>query len=141
MRGNPGTAARAPRAGAVGPPLDGLTDSEYTPNRSDPFGVSYEMATYRRTLDLTLPRGQSAFLWGPRKTGKSTLLRQSFPRSVRFDLLDTRLLLELTRAPWSLTERVRALDPAARANPIIIDEVQRVPPLLDEVHRLMKTTA
>ena len=96
------------------------------------------MATYRRTLDLTLPRGQSAFLWGPRKTGKSTLLRKSFPRSARFDLLDTRLLLELTRAPWSLTERVRALGPAGRAAPIIIDEVQRVSPLLDEVHRLIE---
>ena len=48
------------------------------------------------------------------------------------------MLLELTRAPWSLTERVRALDPAARAHPIIIDEVQRVPPLLDEVHRLIE---
>ena len=96
------------------------------------------MEQYRRTLDLTLPRGQSAFLWGPRKTGKSTLLRQSFPRSARFDLLDTRVLLELTRAPWRLAERVRALDPAVRANPIIIDEVQRVPPLLDEVHRMIE---
>ena len=138
MRGNPGAAECASRVGAGGRALDGLTDSEYTPNRSDPFGVSYEMAAYRRILDLTLPRGQSAFLWGPRKTGKSTLLRQSFPRSARFDLLDTRLLLELTRAPWGLTERVRALSPAARANPIIIDEVQRVPPLLDEVHRMIE---
>ncbi len=138
MRGNPGAAECAPRVGAGGRALDGLAKSEYTPNQFDPFGVSYEMASYRRILDLTLPRGQSAFLWGPRKTGKSTLLRQSFPRSARFDLLDTRLLLELTRAPWGLTERVRALSPAARANPIIIDEVQRVPPLLDEVHRLIE---
>lgn len=47
--------------------------------------MSDELAPYRRTLELTLPRGQSAFLWGPRKTGKSTLLRRLFPRSARFD--------------------------------------------------------
>ena len=93
---------------------------------------------YSRTLDLDLPRGQSAFLWGPRKTGKSTLLRRRFPLSARFDLLDTRLMLELTRAPWTLTERVRALSSAQRGRPILIDEVQKVPALLDEVHRLIE---
>ena len=96
------------------------------------------MALYSRTLCIDLPAGQSAFLWGPRKTGKSTLLRERFPGSARFDLLDTRLMLELTRAPWTLAERVRALDDAVRADPVIIDEVQRVPALLDEVHRLIE---
>ena len=93
---------------------------------------------YLRALSLDLPPGQSAFLWGPRKTGKSTLLRRSFPHSAYFDLLDTHLLLELTRAPWTLVERVRALDPAIRTRPIVIDEVQKVPALLDEVHRLIE---
>ena len=96
------------------------------------------MALYSRTLCIDLPAGQSAFLWGPRKTGKSTLLRERFPGSARFDLLDTRLMLELTRAPWTLAERVLALDDAVRADPVIIDEVQRVPALLDEVHRLIE---
>ena len=96
------------------------------------------MRQYSRKLRIDLPRGQSAFLWGPRKTGKSTLLRQQFPHSIRFDLLDTRLLLELTRAPWTLSERVRAFDRAATANPIVIDEVQKVPAILDEVHRLIE---
>ena len=126
------------RAGTDSETLDDPSSSEYIPNESDLFGMSDELAPYRRTLDLTLPRGQSAFLWGPRKTGKSTLLRRLFPRSARFDLLDTRLLLEFTRAPWSLADRVRALSPAVRAEPIIIDEVQKVPPLLDEVHRLIE---
>ena len=94
---------------------------------------------YPRTLGIELPSGQSAFLWGPRKTGKSTLLRQQFARSARFDLLDTRLLLEFTRAPWTFAERVRALDASTRAHPIIIDEVQKVPALLDEVHRLIES--
>ena len=60
------------------------------------------MAQYIRTLRMDLPPKQSAFLWGPRKTGKSTLLRKLFPQSARFDLLETRLLLEWTRAPWTL---------------------------------------
>ena len=96
------------------------------------------MTQYLRTLRLGLPQGQSAFLWGPRKTGKSTLLRQQLPQSVRFDLLDTRLLLEFTRAPWKLPERLQAFDPTVLVNPIVIDEVQRAPALLDEVHRLIE---
>ena len=93
---------------------------------------------YSRTLRLDLPRGQSAFLWGPRKTGKSTLLRGLFPKAARFDLLDTRLLLEFTRAPWAFSERVAAFDQVTRANPIIVDEVQKAPAVLDEVHRLIE---
>ena len=97
------------------------------------------MAHYERQLTIDLPAGQSAFLWGPRKTGKSTLLRLRFPAATCFDLLDTRLMLELMRAPWRLRERTRALDAAARAQPIVLDEVQKVPALLDEVHRLIES--
>ena len=92
------------------------------------------MAQYLRSLAINLPVGQSAFLWGPRKTGKSTLLRHLFPHAAHFDLLDTRLLMECTRAPWTLRERALALDDARRAQPVVIDEVQKVPALLDEVH-------
>jgi len=95
-------------------------------------------AMYPRSLRMDLPPGQSAFLWGPRKTGKSTFLRHRFPSSIRFDLLDTRLLLELTRAPWTLSERRRAFDPERRSLPIVLDAVQKVPALLDEVHRLIE---
>ena len=94
---------------------------------------------YQRLLDIDLPERQSAFLWGPRKVGKSTLLRQRFPQAARFDLLDTRLLLELTRAPWRLRERIQALPAAVRAQPIVVDEVQKVPELLDEVHGLIES--
>ena len=45
----------------------------FTPKNDDYFGVHFEMVMYRRTLRLELPPGQSAFPWGPRKTGKSTL--------------------------------------------------------------------
>ncbi len=94
--------------------------------------------SYERILSLELPKGQSAFLWGPRKTGKSTLLRERFPDAVRFDLLDTRLLLEFTRSPWALAERLAALDGPTLTSPVMIDEVQKVPAVLDEVHRLIE---
>ena len=94
---------------------------------------------YARSLRIELPRGQSAFLWGARKTGKSTLLQRRFPDSIRFDLLDTRLLLEFTRAPWSLSERIRALGRTRLERPIVIDEVQKVPAILDDVHRLIES--
>ncbi len=93
---------------------------------------------YTRVAPPDVPPGQSAFLWGPRKTGKSTLLRERFPRSARFDLLDTRLRLDLMRSPWQLGERVHALEAGARKRPIVLDEVQKVPALLDEVHRLIE---
>ncbi len=93
---------------------------------------------YARELRIDLPPGQSAFLWGARKTGKSTLLRQQFPGSIRFDLLDTHLMLELNRAPWTLGERIRAFKGWGRGMPILIDEVQKAAALLDEVHRLIE---
>ena len=96
------------------------------------------MDMYQRLLPLELPAGQSAFLWGPRKVGKSTLLRARFPGATHFDLLDTRLMLELARAPWRLRERVEAQDAGARATPVVVDEVQKVPALLDEVHGLIE---
>ena len=94
--------------------------------------------SYERILSLELPKGQSAFLWGPRKTGKSTLLRERFPEAARFDLLDTRLLLDFIRSPWALGERLGALPPDIFGSPVIIDEVQKAPALLDEVHRLIE---
>ncbi len=50
--------------------------------------------TLPRLLKIKLPKGQSAFLWGPRKTGKTTLLRAAFPDSLSYDLLQTDLFLE-----------------------------------------------
>ena len=47
-------------------------------------------------------------------------------------------MLELTRAPWTFAERVRALGAAQRGRPILVDEIQKVPALLDEVHRLIE---
>ncbi len=93
---------------------------------------------FPRTLDLKLPKGQSAFLWGPRKTGKTTYLRERFPKSRRYDLLETDLLLSLTKEPHRLREEILLMGEEERSRPIIIDEIQKVPALLDEVHGLIE---
>ena len=91
-----------------------------------------------RSLEIALPKGQSAFLWGPRKTGKTTFLKTAFPDSTVYDLLQTDLLLEYTKRPSLLRERLLAAEPKRLKEPIIIDEVQKVPQLLDEIHWLIE---
>ena len=95
------------------------------------------MTETARVLDVDLPPRQSAFLWGARKTGKSTYLRHRFPDSLRFDLLDSDLVIDLLRRPALLRERLLIQPERLLAKPVIIDEVQKVPELLDEVHRLI----
>ena len=83
---------------------------------------------------LHLPERQSFFLFGPRGTGKSTLLRHVFPDAILFDLLDLGLYSELLAHP----DRLEALALPRMPAPIVIDEIQRLPQLLDEVHRLIE---
>jgi len=61
---------------------------------------------YTRYLNLDLPKKQSAFLWGARKTGKSTYLKEKYPNAKRFDLLDSALETRFTKAPWEFREEV-----------------------------------
>jgi len=96
------------------------------------------MVRIDRALRMVLPPRQSAFLWGPRKTGKTTYLRSSFPDSLTFDLLQTDLMLELAKRPALLRERLLATPPEKLRSPVILDEVQKVPQLLDEVHWLIE---
>jgi len=91
-----------------------------------------------RLLTIKLPKGQSAFLWGPRKTGKTTFLGSAFPESLRYDLLQTDILLEFVKRPFLLREQLLAVSPKQLMEPVIIDEVQKVPQLLDEIHWLME---
>ncbi|MCC6846934.1 MAG: ATP-binding protein [Deltaproteobacteria bacterium] len=83
---------------------------------------------------VTIPRDKSFFLLGPRGTGKSTLLRQLFPDALFIDLLDLENYTELLTHPERLEARVLAADP----DRIVLDEIQRLPGLLDEVHRLIE---
>jgi len=78
---------------------------------------------------------RSFFLFGPRGTGKSTWLGQALPEAVRFDLLDTSLYLELSRDPHRL-EAIIGNRPSGSW--VVLDEIQKIPALLDEVHRLME---
>jgi uncharacterized protein len=96
------------------------------------------MNDIKRMIRINLPKGKSAFLWGPRKTGKTTYLKETFPKSLLFDLLQTDLFLDFTRRPYLLREQLLASNPQQLKEPIIIDEVQKVPQLLDEVHWLIE---
>jgi len=96
------------------------------------------MSYITRALELDLPPRQSAFLWGARKVGKSTYLRQRFPESVVYDFLRTDLLLEMSKRPALLREQLLARPGAELTSPVILDEVQKVPQVLDEVHWLIE---
>ena len=82
-----------------------------------------------RFLNIDLPLHQSAFLWGPRKTGKSTYLKTKFPDSIVYDFLRTDLFLEFSKKPSLLREQILAKDENALISPIVLDEVQKVPHL------------
>lgn len=92
----------------------------------------------KRFLEPTLPEAQSAFLWGPRKTGKTTLLRAVYPHSAVFDFLQTDLFLSCLKRPALFRELVLALSDEERSLPIIVDEVQKIPAVLDEIHWLIE---
>ncbi len=89
-----------------------------------------------RRLDLTGDlTARSVFLFGPRQTGKTTWLRQCFPESVSLNLLHGDVFLRLSREPGRLRQELATVDPAA--GPVVIDEIQKLPSLLDEVHDLI----
>lgn len=77
----------------------------------------------------------SFFLLGPRGTGKSTWIAEHFGGARTYDLLDHSECLRLERDPHQLGRELELLD---RGSWVVIDEVQKVPALLDEVHRLME---
>ncbi len=91
-----------------------------------------------RILKIDLPAKQSAFLWGPRKTGKTTYLRDVFPGSLSFDFLKTDLAFEFAKKPSLLREQLLAKNPARLNAPVVLDEVQKVPTVLDEVQWLIE---
>lgn len=91
----------------------------------------------RRLLDLKLPRRQSAFLWGPRRVGKSYWIRQNYGAAPIIDLLKSDVYAEYASRPALLRERFAAQKHAR----VVIDEIQKVPALLDEVHWLIENTS
>lgn len=77
---------------------------------------------------------ESCFFWGPRQSGKSTLLKRRFPDAPYYDLLLSDEYERLNRRPSLLREELLVRE---KNGPVIIDEVQKIPQLLDEVQWLM----
>lgn len=77
---------------------------------------------------------ESAFFWGARQTGKTTLLKMKFPNSIYIDLLLNTEFLRFNTTPYLLRQIVEAKQPQ---EPVIIDEIQRLPDLLNEIHWLI----
>ncbi len=90
---------------------------------------------YPRVLDLAkLTKKSSYFLFGPRATGKSSLIKKTLTNAIVIDLLNDDIYDQLVRRPTSLIELI--------SNPkklVVIDEIQKLPKLMDEVHRLIET--
>ena len=95
-------------------------------------------AKIKRDLQL-LPRlsGKSLFLFGPRATGKTSLIREQLENDVLIvDLLKSQFFLPLSQNPNELAAMIRAASPKF----VVIDEIQKLPILLDEIHSLIETT-
>jgi predicted AAA+ superfamily ATPase len=90
---------------------------------------------YQRALKLPEKPAQSLFLWGPRQTGKTTLLKQTYPDAWRVDLLKSDTLMRYLQRPALFREEVAAL-PAGQL--VVVDEIQKAPVLLDEIHYLIQ---
>ena len=75
-------------------------------------------------------KGETCFLWGPRQTGKSTLLKKLFPKASYYDLLLSENLIKFTKHPELFRQEVLALSKKEKKLPIIVDEVQKIPLLL-----------
>ena len=92
---------------------------------------------FERNLSLPGPGQETFFLWGARQTGKSTLLRQRYPGARWLDLLKTDEFRRYSVNPEILRQEVEA-EGAQVGGQVVIDEIQKVPALLDEVHWLME---
>lgn len=123
--------------------LKALQPKTYVPRTSDGRAHAFALlggifvsnmpSMFARALK---PPNQSFFLFGPRGTGKSTWIREHFSNAISYDLLNTGESLRLARDPRVLTREVSG---AARGDWVVIDEIQKVPALLDEVHSLIET--
>ncbi|MFV1974998.1 MAG: ATP-binding protein [Candidatus Scalindua sp.] len=89
---------------------------------------------YSRLLKEPIKLNKSFFLFGPRGTGKTTWLKASFPQGLYLDLLGFDLYNNLLARP----DRLENLIPPGFKDYIILDEIQKVPDLLNEVHRLIE---
>lgn len=92
---------------------------------------------FKRAANLPEPGTETFFLWGPRQTGKSTLLRATYGERRWIDLLKSEEYRRYLAHPELIRQELEA-DPPGPAEQIVIDEIQKVPALLDEVHWLLE---
>jgi predicted AAA+ superfamily ATPase len=87
-----------------------------------------------RKLDIAeILNQKSLFLFGPRQTGKSSLIKETLGNTKIYDLLDSQIYLELNQNPKRLEQEHQKNEKI-----IVIDEIQKLPSLLDEVHRMIE---
>ena len=87
-----------------------------------------------RILNLDNEHNDSTFVWGARQVGKTTLIRETYPDAIFYDLLQAKDFERLLRNPSLLGEELAML---GSNDMVVIDEVQKIPQLLDEVHSLI----
>lgn len=93
---------------------------------------------FSRTLDLKNDlKRKSLFLFGPRQTGKTHYLKNHFPKSPFYNLLQGDVFLKLSQRPHQIREEMLQKKHSPHI-PIIIDEIQKLPSLLDEVHSMIE---
>ena len=92
---------------------------------------------FPRRLKLPPTGARTFFLWGPRQVGKTTLLRQSYPDARWVDLLKADEFRRYATRPESLRLSIQA-ESADRSRHVVLDEVMKVPALLDEVHWMIE---
>lgn len=90
---------------------------------------------YKRILSIESEYNDSAFLWGARQVGKTTWLTSQYPNCRVYDLLRPSEFERLLRRPEILSEE---LEDYGESDTVIIDEIQKLPQLLDEVHSLIQ---
>jgi len=97
------------------------------------------MIEYKRVLNLQEEgKKKSIFLFGPRQTGKTSLLKKQFPEAPYYNLLRHDTFLKLSGNLGLIREELSAIPPI-KNQPVIVDEIQKLPGLLDEIHDLIET--
>ena len=89
----------------------------------------------KRILNINLPVNRSAFIWGPRKTGKTYWINKHYKDGIIIDLLKTDVFADYASRPSLLRERYQEYHGL-----VVIDEIQTVPDLLNEIHWLIENS-
>ena len=89
----------------------------------------------KRLLELPAKPKHSFFLWGARQVGKSSLLKQTYPNEQYIDLLQSDLIYRYSTDPGSFRRELLSLP---KGSVVVVDEVQKIPSLLDDVHWLIE---